>query len=131
MYPFLLKAHPLLLVVSLLSFALRTFWAIKGSDKIYNEMLFKIHKVLNVVLILSGFALCVAIGQYPFIDAWVTEKFILLFVYVAFAMLASKPEMNLKIRKVFITMTVVFFVVMNYVINAIIDYTIIVLVYYC
>ena len=118
MYPFLLKAHLLLLVVSLLSFALRTFWAIKGSDKIYNEMLFKIHKVLNVVLILSGFALCVAIGQYPFVDAWVTEKFILLFVYVAFAMLAFKPEMNLKIRKVFITMTVLFFAVIFYIAKA-------------
>lgn len=115
MYPFLLKAHLLLLVVSLLSFALRTFWAIKGSDKIYNEMLLKIHQVLNVVLILSGFALCVAIGQYPFVDAWVTEKFILLFVYVAFAMLAFKPEMNLKIRKVFITMTLVFFVTIFYI----------------
>jgi uncharacterized membrane protein SirB2 len=118
MYPFLLKAHLLLLVVSLLSFALRTFWAIKGSDKIYNEMLFKIHKVLNVVLILSGFALCVAIGQYPFVDAWVTEKFILLFVYVAFAMLAFKPEMNLKIRKVFITLTLVFFVAIFYIAKA-------------
>ncbi len=115
MYPFLLKAHLLLLVVSLLSFALRTVWAIKGSDKIYDEMLLKIHQVLNVVLILSGFALCVAIGQYPFVDAWVTEKFILLFVYVAFAMLAFKPEMNLKIRKVFITMTLVFFVAIFYI----------------
>lgn len=115
MYPLLLKAHLALLLISLLSFALRTFWAIKVSEYINNVILFKLHKVLNLVLILSGFALCVTINQYPFVDAWVTEKFVLLFVYVGFAMLAFKPQMNLKVRKFCIAVTMVFFVTIFYI----------------
>ena len=115
MYPLLLKVHLALLLVSLLSFVLRTCWAIKGSEYINNVILFKIHKVLNLVLILSGFALCVTINQYPFVDAWVTEKFVLLFAYVGFAMLAFKPQMNLKVRQVCIAVTMVFFVTIFYI----------------
>jgi len=115
MYPLLLKAHLALLVISLLSFALRTFWAIKGSELINNAIFFKIHKVLNLVLILSGFALCVTINQYPFIDGWVTEKFVLLFAYVGFAMLAFKPKVNLKVRQFCIAVTMVFFVTIFYI----------------
>lgn len=115
MYPLLLKAHLLMLVVSVLSVALRTFWAIKGSEKINNELLFKIHKLLSLVLILSGFALCVSIDQYPFVDAWVTEKLVLLFVYVAFATLAFKPVLNINVRKFFIVMTAIFFVTIFYI----------------
>lgn len=115
MYPLLLKAHLALLLISLLSFALRTFWAIKGSEYINNVILFKIHKMLNLVLILSGFALCVTINQYPFVDAWVTEKLVLLFVYVGFAMLAFKPQMNLKVRQFCIAVSMVFFVIIFYI----------------
>ena len=115
MYPLLLKAHLALLLISLLSFALRTFWAIKGSEAINNAIYFKIHKVLNLVLILSGFALCVMIDQYPFVDGWVTEKFVLLFAYVGFAMLAFKPLMNLKVRQLCIAVTMVFFVTIFYI----------------
>lgn len=115
MYPLLLKAHLALLLISLLSFALRTFWAIKGSAAINNEIYFKIHKLLNIILILSGFALCFAIDQYPFIDAWLTEKLILLFAYVGFAMLAFKPQMNLKVRQFCIAVTMLFFVTIFYI----------------
>ncbi|MFT5808433.1 MAG: putative membrane protein SirB2 [Moritella dasanensis] len=115
MYPLLLQAHLALLLISLLSFVLRTFWAIKGSEYINNVLLFKIHKVLNLLLILSGLALCVTINQYPFIDGWVTEKFVLLFAYVGFAMLAFKPKMNLKLRQFCIGITMVFFVMIFYI----------------
>lgn len=115
MYTLLLKAHLILLVISILSVALRIFWAMKASDKINNEILFKVHKVLSLLLILSGFGLCVAIDQYPFIDAWVTEKFVILFAYIGFAMLAFKAKMNVKVRKVFIALTVVSFAIIFYV----------------
>lgn len=115
MYTLLLKAHLILLVISILSVALRIFWAMKASDKINNEILFKVHKVLSLLLILSGFGLCVAIDQYPFVDAWVTEKFVILFAYIGFAMLAFKAKMNVKVRKVFIALTVVSFAIIFYV----------------
>ncbi len=115
MYPILLKAHMAFILISLLSFSLRTVWAVRESDKIDDPTYFKIHKALNLILIISGFALCIAVGQYPFIDAWVTEKLILLFVYVGFAMLAFRPNMNMKVRQVFIGLTVLFFVVIFYI----------------
>lgn len=115
MYPILLKAHMVFILISLLSFSLRTVWAVRESDKIEDPTYFRIHKVLNLSLILSGFALCIAIGQYPFVDTWVTEKFILLFVYVGFAMVAFRPHMGMKVRRVFIGLTVVFFIVIYYI----------------
>lgn len=115
MYPLLLKLHLLILLLSVLSVALRTYWAIKGAEIIHNEMLLKVHKLVSLLVIISGFALCVAIEQYPFVNGWVTEKFVLLFAYVAFAMLAFKPKMNLTLRKGFIVLTLVFFAVIFYI----------------
>lgn len=118
MQPLLLKAHLLILLLSVLSVALRTFWAIRGNDIIHNQMLLKLHKLVSLLVILSGFALCVAIEQYPFVNGWVTEKFVLLFAYVAFAMLAFKPVMNLNLRKGFIGLTVILFSVIFYIAKA-------------
>lgn len=118
MQPLLLKAHLLILLLSVLSVALRTFWAIRGNDIIHNQMLLKLHKLVSLLVILSGFALCVAIEQYPFVNGWVTEKFVLLFAYVAFAMLAFKPVMNLNLRKGFIGLTVILFGVIFYIAKA-------------
>lgn len=118
MQPLLLKAHLLILLLSVLSVALRTFWAIRGNEIIHNQMLLKLHKLVSLLVILSGFALCVAIEQYPFVNGWVTEKFVLLFAYVAFAMLAFKPVMNLNLRKGFIGLTVILFSVIFYIAKA-------------
>nr|WP_244292131.1 SirB2 family protein [Vibrio cidicii] len=98
MYLLLLKAHVGLILLSFLSFALRTYWGYRGSVWLESELAFKAYKVITLTMLLSALVLCVTINQYPFTDAWLTEKLLLLVAYVACAMLAFKPKLNRQLR---------------------------------
>lgn len=101
MYSILLKAHLLLILLSFISFLLRTFWGVKGSSMLENALAFKLHKVVTLLMLVSALALCLVVGQYPLTDAWLSEKLLLLVAYVGFAMLAFKPNMAATQRYVF------------------------------
>lgn len=101
MYSILLKAHLLLILLSFISFLLRTFWGVKGSSMLENALAFKLHKVVTLLMLVSALALCLVVGQYPLTDAWLSEKLLLLVAYVGFAMLAFKPNMAAKQRYIF------------------------------
>ncbi|QSX37825.1 SirB2 family protein [Shewanella sedimentimangrovi] len=92
MYPILLKAHLALVALAFLSFLLRTYWGLRKPVMLDNAMAFKAHKLLTLLMLLSAFALCIAVGQYPVADAWLTEKLALLVIYVGFAMAAFRPR---------------------------------------
>ncbi|MBH9741750.1 hypothetical protein CJ419_18900 [Vibrio navarrensis] len=115
MYLLLLKAHVGLILLSFLSFALRTYWGYRGSAWLESELAFKAHKVITLTMLLSALVLCVTINQYPFTDAWLTEKLLLLVAYVACAMLAFKPKLNRQLRTVFTSVTCILFVMIFYI----------------
>ncbi|MDF1764114.1 MAG: SirB2 family protein [Oleibacter sp.] len=85
-------SHIALVYLSLLLFVLRFAFAyIRPS---LNQMkIFKVgpHAVALLLLITAG-VLCVIIGQYPFEQAWVTAKFIGLFVYIILGLIAIKKQ---------------------------------------
>lgn len=115
MYLLLLKAHVGLILLSFLSFALRTYWGYRGSAWLESELAFKAHKVITLTMLLSALVLCVTINQYPFTDAWLTEKLLLLVAYVACAMLAFKLKLNRQLRTVFTSVTCILFVMIFYI----------------
>ena len=43
-----------------------------------------------LLVLLSAAGLCVSIGQYPFVDGWLTEKLIGLVAYVALGIMSLK-----------------------------------------
>ncbi|WP_107850659.1 SirB2 family protein [Oceanimonas marisflavi] len=100
MYQFLLKAHVALVVLGFLSFLLRTWWGVTHSARLHNALALKAHKLVTLLMLVSALALCVVIAQYPVTDAWLTEKLVLLVAYVAFAMMAFKPEVPARRRYV-------------------------------
>ncbi len=101
MYQLIIKLHLLLIFASFASFLLRTWWAFTGSHWLQSDKAFKVHKVVIMLMLLSALGLSFMAGLYPFMDAWVTEKFILLIAYVAFAMLAFRPAITNKSRYIF------------------------------
>ncbi len=115
MYLLLLKAHIALIALSFISFLLRTWWGFKGSDLLENKLAFTLHKVITLTMLVSAVVLCFTVSQYPFSDAWLTEKLALLVAYVAFAMLAFRPKLNSKVRTVFASITCVIFGVIFYI----------------
>jgi uncharacterized membrane protein SirB2 len=100
MYPLLLKAHLGLILLGFLSFLVRTYWGVTSSALLKNALALKAHKLLNLLMLLSAFALCFTINQYPIADAWLTEKLVLLVAYVALATMAFRPDVLARQRYV-------------------------------
>ncbi|MCJ2376048.1 SirB2 family protein [Vibrio sp. ZSDZ34] len=115
MYTLLIKAHLALIVLSFISFLLRTLWGFKGSPLLENKLAFAAHKAITLTMLISALILCFMINQYPFVDAWLTEKLMLLIAYVAFAMLAFKPSITAKTRSILASVTCFLFVMIFYI----------------
>jgi uncharacterized membrane protein SirB2 len=112
MYAMLLKTHVILVGLSMFSFILRTSWAYYYPHLLANEIALKGHKVVTSLLLLSALFLCFSLGQYPFVDAWLTEKLVLLVLYVAAALMAFNPRLVPKVRGIFVITACVSFVLM-------------------
>lgn len=48
--------------------------------------------VIDSVLLAAAVTLTLIVGQYPFVDAWLTTKVLLLAVYIGLGALALKPS---------------------------------------
>jgi uncharacterized membrane protein SirB2 len=46
--------------------------------------------VIDTVLLAAGLMLTTIIGQYPFVDAWLTTKVLLLLLYIALGLIAFR-----------------------------------------
>ena len=55
---------------------------------------------IDTVLLASAIALTVVTGQYPFADAWLTVKVVLLVVYIALGIIALRPARPAPVRLV-------------------------------
>ncbi|MGR5219482.1 SirB2 family protein [Vibrio parahaemolyticus] len=110
MYTLILKSHLALILLSFISFLLRAWWGYKESALMENKFALAMHKLLTLLMLLSAGMLCVTINQYPFVDSWLTEKFLLLIAYVGSAMLVFRPNQSKTSRTVLASLTCVIFV---------------------
>ncbi|MGF1775702.1 SirB2 family protein [Vibrio nomapromontoriensis] len=110
MYSLILKAHVALVLLSFISFLLRAMWGFNASALIENKFALAMHKLLTLMMLTSAVLLCVTIRQYPFVDPWLTEKFMLLLAYVGSAMLVFRPNQSRKSRAILTSLTCVIFI---------------------
>ncbi|MDX1676925.1 SirB2 family protein [Arsukibacterium sp.] len=90
MYTAFKHLHLLMVVLSVSLLFIRFGMMLKGSP-LLNRKFFKITPhVIDSLLILSAVALMLMINQYPFVNAWLTEKFIALLAYIALAVMALR-----------------------------------------
>lgn len=54
--------------------------------------------VVDTVLLASAITLCVLIAQYPFVNAWVTEKLMAVLLYILMGLVALKLGRTNSIR---------------------------------
>ncbi|ASJ95976.1 MULTISPECIES: SirB2 family protein [Shewanella] len=100
LYPAIKHIHLTLIAVSVLFFIVRFALHLKQSAIMEKKFVKIAPHVIDTFLLLSGLALCFIIKQYPFQDAWLTEKIGAVFAYIFLATIAMKANRN-KLFKTF------------------------------
>ncbi len=78
----ILILHMTLAVVSPVLFSLRVWRRLRGLDPAQGWLRVTPH-VVDSLLLAAGVALALIIGQYPFVNGWLTAKLLALIAYVA------------------------------------------------
>lgn len=90
MYMAFKHLHLLLIVLSVSLLFVRFVLRQKESALLQGKLLRIAPHVIDTFLLLSAVALMLTIKQYPFQDAWLTEKLLALFAYIALGFSALK-----------------------------------------
>ncbi|MDU0355548.1 SirB2 family protein [Paraglaciecola aquimarina] len=90
MYTFVKHLHLTAIALSVILFLLRFLLLSLKSPMLQKKWLKILPHVVDTLLLLSAATLCVLLQQYPFVDAWVTEKLFALVMYVFMVILALK-----------------------------------------
>ncbi|WKE64598.1 SirB2 family protein [Gallaecimonas kandeliae] len=92
LYTVLKHLHVLAVFGSLFLLTLRFIMDWRGRDWRGQKVLRVLPRAFDGALLLSAFALCAVIGQYPFQTPWVTEKLLGLMAYVLLAVIALQAH---------------------------------------
>ena len=90
MYPLIKHLHLTCVVLSLLLLFIRFFWMTRQSPMLNKKWVKILPHVVDTLLLISAFTLCVLISQYPFANDWLTEKFIAVIAYIIMGAMCLK-----------------------------------------
>lgn len=90
--------HVATVLISISVFLVRFYWMIIGSKLLTIKPVKIIPHINDTVLLVSAIALAINVGQYPFVDQWLTVKVIALIVYILFGTVALKRGKKKNIR---------------------------------
>jgi uncharacterized membrane protein SirB2 len=90
MYEIVKHIHLTAIALSVLLFLLRFVLNAKQSPMLQKKWLKILPHIVDTLLLVSAATLCVLLKQYPFVDAWVTEKLLALLMYIFMVTLALK-----------------------------------------
>jgi uncharacterized membrane protein SirB2 len=71
-------------------FLLRGIWMLRESPAIRRRWVRIVPHTVDTLLLVSAIALAISIGQYPFVDTWLTAKLAGLLAYIALGSVALK-----------------------------------------
>jgi uncharacterized membrane protein SirB2 len=77
-------------VLSVSGFILRGAWMWRGSPWLKARITRILPHVIDSLLLAAGIGLAVRAGQYPFVNTWLTAKFVALILYIALGSIALK-----------------------------------------
>ncbi len=80
--------HVSCVIITFILFFIRGVWMIIDSDLLQRKWTRRVPPVIDTILLASAIVLSVTIYQYPFVHAWLTAKFVALFLYIGLGMLA-------------------------------------------
>ncbi|MBI4754980.1 MAG: SirB2 family protein [Betaproteobacteria bacterium] len=98
MYLFVKHLHVGCVVLSGLGFALRGIWMALGSPMLNRRWVRIVPHVVDTVLLGSALTLIVLLGQYPFVDGWLTAKILGLLAYIGLGTVALRRGRSRRVR---------------------------------
>lgn len=101
--------HVTCVVLSGLGFGLRGWWMLAGSPMLQARWVKVAPHAIDTVLLGSAIALAVMIGQYPFVNAWLTAKLVGLVAYILCGTMALKRAKTKKARIAFFILALLSF----------------------
>lgn len=90
--------HIITIIISFSLFFIRGYWVLIDSSRLDRSWVRVLPHVNDSILLLSAITLTVLIAQYPFVQAWLTLKVVLLVVYIALGMVAIKRGRTKPVR---------------------------------
>lgn len=98
MYMALKHSHMLFAIISGLFFLVRGVWMLMESDMLQKKWVRILPHVNDTLLLACAIALCVILQQYPFVQAWLTVKVLMLVAYILLGTIAIKRGKTKAIR---------------------------------
>lgn len=95
--------------ISISLFLLRGFWVFRASPMMNKKWVKILPHVNDTILLITATLLALSIQQYPFVDTWLTTKFIALIIYIIFGMFALKRAKTMKNKIVFFILALLMF----------------------
>lgn len=99
-YALLKHLHITCAAASYALFLLRGIWMLRGSAMMRQHWVKIVPHMVDTVLLGSALALAWTIGQYPFVDSWLTAKIAALLLYIALGFIALKYGRSKTVRLV-------------------------------
>ncbi len=98
MYMALKHSHMLFAAISGLFFLVRGAWMLMESDMLQKKWVKIVPHVVDSGLLACAIGLCVILGQYPFVQDWLTVKVIMLIAYIVLGTVALKRGKTKRVR---------------------------------
>lgn len=109
MYLALKMLHVSFALISIIGFIVRGLLKFQGSALLQKKFLKIAPHIVDTVLILSAIGLTVSIGQYPFVDSWLTAKVLGLVVYIFLGLVTLKFAKTTPVRLLAFILAIVVF----------------------
>jgi uncharacterized membrane protein SirB2 len=109
MYLTLKTLHLTMVVLSICLFSLRGLWMLRESGYLRRRWVGIVPHVIDTILLASALALAVLLGQYPFVQPWLTAKVVALLVYIGLGTVALKRGRTKTVRVVALVAAVLVF----------------------
>jgi uncharacterized membrane protein SirB2 len=90
MYFFVKHLHLTCVALSLSLLFIRFFWTLRQSEQLNKKWVKILPHIVDTFLLISAAILCVLISQYPFVEPWLTEKFIAVIAYIIMGFVCIK-----------------------------------------
>ena len=95
--------------ISISLFILRGYWVYRGSAMMNKKWVKIVPHINDTILLITAAILVFATQQYPFVDSWLTAKFIALIIYIILGMFALKRANELKNKVIFFVLSLLMF----------------------
>jgi uncharacterized membrane protein SirB2 len=97
-YDLLKHLHVTTVVITFGLFVTRGIWMLTDSPRLQARWVKILPHLNDTILLASGIGLAVLLGQYPFVNGWLTAKLIALLAYIGLGAIALKRGKTRSIR---------------------------------